>query len=92
MAIVWATTSGNASDGSIWNTGVVPDINYDVYADGNNIIIDIANWSVLSLRTTNRGGGTAGGTFTIATSSYVATMSGFYSGTPSSKYGAFKML
>ncbi|HPH85559.1 MAG TPA: hypothetical protein PLC48_08855 [Ferruginibacter sp.] len=91
MATVWAIASGNVSDGAKWNTGLVPGIDDDVYADGKDMVVDLENWSIKSLRTTNRGSGTVGGTFTFPTSTYVATLTGFYSGTPYASYGAFKI-
>lgn len=81
MATVWAIASGNVSVGANWNTGVVPGIDDDVYADGKEMIVDIANWSISSLRTTQRPGGTVSGTFTLPTSSYIATLLGFYTQT-----------
>lgn len=81
MATVWAVNPGNVSVGANWNTGVVPGISDDVYADGKDMVID-QNWTVLSIRTTQRAGGTVGGTFTIAGSYTVsATSGGFYSQT-----------
>lgn len=84
MAIVWATTAGNVSVAANWNTGVVPGINDTVHADGKAMVVDLPNWSVESLRTTQRSGGTLGGSFTINASSYVATVTGFYFGATAS--------
>ena len=42
MATVWAIASGNVSDGAKWNTGLVPGIDDDVYADGKDMVVDIA--------------------------------------------------
>lgn len=62
MADVWATKNGNWSDVTVWNTGALPTIADDVYADGRTVYIDI-NAQVLSVRNGLRSGGTRGGTF-----------------------------
>jgi len=81
MGTFWAIASGNVSVGANWNTGTVPGIDDDVYADGKDMVVDLANWSIKSLRTTQRTGGTVGGSFELNGTSYVATILGFYTQT-----------
>lgn len=83
MATVWAIASGYVSDGTIWNTGVIPGIDDLVYADGKNLIIDM-DWQVSGLRTTARSGGTAGGSFTIKGSYSVSAIQGYIGGSSTS--------
>jgi hypothetical protein len=64
MAVKWAVQSGNWSNPSTWNDGTLPTPDDDVYADGKTVTID-RDIAVLSLRTTQRSGGTAGGGFTV---------------------------
>jgi hypothetical protein len=66
MATRYAVANGNWSSLAVWDGGAsLPGVNDDVYADGKTVTID-QNITVLTLRTTNRGGGTAGGGFTIS--------------------------
>lgn len=66
MADRWAVASGNWSSTATWNGGTLPTAADDVFADGFTVTID-QNVTVLSIRTTQRTGGTAGGGFTINT-------------------------
>ena len=67
MATVYATKSGNWSDTTVWNTGVLPTSSDDVYC--NNYTVEInQNITVLSLRNTATGGGGSGGLFTVSAS------------------------
>jgi hypothetical protein len=83
MADKWYTAaSGNWSTAANWNGGTLPTSSDDVFADGKAVVID-QNVTVLSIRTTQRSGGTVGGTFTINTGGYTinCTSSGILSGT-----------
>ena len=83
MANRWYTAaSGNWSTTANWDGGVaLPGAGDDVYADGKAIVID-QNVTVLSIRTTQRAGGTIGGTFTVnATRTITCTGAGIISGT-----------
>jgi len=64
MADRWAVANGNWSSTSTWNGGTLPASGDDVFADGFTVTIDQAI-TVLSIRTTQRSGGTAGGQFTL---------------------------
>jgi hypothetical protein len=83
MADKWYTAaSGNWSTAANWNGGTLPTASDDVYADGKAVVID-QNVTVLSIRTTQRTGGTSGGTFTISAAGITVncTSSGIVSGT-----------
>jgi hypothetical protein len=83
MADKWYTSaSGNWSTAANWNGGTLPTAADDVYADGKAVVID-QNVTVLSIRTTQRSGGTVGGTFTISAAgiTVTCTSSGILSGT-----------
>lgn len=60
----WAVSAGNWSSTATWNGGTLPQAGDDVFADGFTVTID-QNVNVLSIRTTQRSGGTAGGGFTL---------------------------
>lgn len=62
----WAVATGNWSNTATWNGGTLPQAGDDVFADGFTVTID-QNVNVLSIRTTQRSGGTAGGGFTLNT-------------------------
>ncbi len=64
MAEKWPLADGSWSNAANWNGGTKPLAGDDVFADNRTIIID-ENVTVLSLRTTQRSGGTAGGNFTL---------------------------
>ena len=65
MADRWAVATGNWSSAATWNGGTLPTSADDVFADGFTVTID-QNVTVLSIRTTQRTGGTAGGGFVIS--------------------------
>ena len=65
MADRWAVAAGNWSNTATWNGGTLPTAADDVFADGRAVTID-QDITVLSIRTTQRSGGTAGGSFTAA--------------------------
>jgi len=64
MADRWAVATGNWSSTATWNGGTLPTSADDVFADGFTVTID-QNVTVLSIRTTQRTGGTAGGGFIL---------------------------
>jgi hypothetical protein len=83
MADKWYTAaSGNWSTAANWNGGTLPIAGDDVYADGKAVTID-QTVNVGSIRTTQRAGGTLGGTFTIAAAQTITCTSsiGMTSGT-----------
>jgi hypothetical protein len=63
MADKYPTANGNWSTAANWNGGTLPLATDDVFADGKTIAID-QDVIVLSIRTTQRTGGTNGGSFT----------------------------
>lgn len=65
MANRWAVANGNWSNTATWNGGTLPTSADDVFADGFTVTID-QTITVLSIRTTQRSGGTAGGGFTVS--------------------------
>jgi len=71
MADKWAVQSGPWSDTATWNSGALPLAGDDVFADGFTVTID-QNVAVLSLRTSQRSGGTAGGGFAISSNRTIA--------------------
>ena len=82
MAIRWAIASGNWSSTSTWNGGTLPASDDDVYADGKNVTVN-QNIIVNTLNTTQRSGGTIGGSFTINTNGIFVTASQIISGNTS---------
>lgn len=66
MATRWAVATGNWSSTATWDGGTLPTSADDVYADGKTVTID-QDVTVLSLRTTARSGGSAGGSFVVST-------------------------
>lgn len=64
MADKWPAANGNWSTAANWNGGTLPQPGDDVYADGKTVTID-QDINVVSIQTTQRSGGTAGGGFTI---------------------------
>jgi hypothetical protein len=64
MADRWAVATGSWSSTATWNGGTLPTSADDVYADGFTVTID-QDVTVLSIRTTQRSGGTINGGFTI---------------------------
>lgn len=78
MATRYAVANGNWSNVATWDGGAsLPGVNDDVYADGKTVTID-QNVTVLSLRTTQRAGGTLGGTFIPIVSCNIGAGIGFY--------------
>lgn len=75
MADRWAVATGNWSNTATWNGGTLPGASDDVYADGKTVTID-QDVTVLSLRTTQRSGGTAGGGFTVSSGGRTVTCTG----------------
>lgn len=67
MADKWPLATGLWSDAANWNGGTKPTSGDDVFADGKTVTIN-ENVTVLSIRTTQRTGGTAGGGFTCSAS------------------------
>jgi hypothetical protein len=65
MAIKWPLANGVWSNAANWNDGTLPDVGDDVHADGKTVTID-QDVTVLSIRTTQRDGGTAGGGFNVS--------------------------
>jgi hypothetical protein len=65
MADRWAVANGNWSNTATWNGGTLPGTGDDVFADGWTVTIN-QDVTVSSLQTTERSGGTAGGTFTTS--------------------------
>ena len=82
MADRWYTAaSGNWSTAANWNGGTLPQPGDDVYADGKAVTID-QDVNVGSIRTTQRSGGTAGGSFTCSTTqSITCSGAGIIAGT-----------
>jgi hypothetical protein len=66
MADRWPLANGNWSNAANWNGGTLPDVGDDVYADGKTVTID-QDVTVLSIRNTQRTGGTANGGFNFST-------------------------
>lgn len=66
MADRWAVATGNWSSTATWNGGTLPTSADDVYLDGFTVTLD-QDIAVLSLRSTQRTGGTIGGRVPIAT-------------------------
>lgn len=73
MADKWYTAaSGNWSTAANWNGGTLPQAGDDVYADGKTVTID-QNVNVGTIRTTQRSGGTIGGSFLVSASGFTIT-------------------
>jgi hypothetical protein len=66
MAIRWAVASGNWSSTATWNGGNLPAVDDDVFADGFTVTVN-QDVTAISLNTTQRSGGTNGGTFVCTT-------------------------
>jgi len=64
MADRWAVANGDWSNTATWNGGTLPAATDDVYADGYTVTID-QTITAVSINTTQRSGGTAGGGFTF---------------------------
>ena len=63
----WPLANGNWSNAANWNGGTKPVAGDDVFADGRTVTVD-ESFTVATLRTTQRSGGTVGGTFLFNTS------------------------
>ena len=73
MANVYATKSGNWSDTTVWNTGILPTSADDVFA--NNFTVNVnTDFTVLSLRTTAAAPIVAGGSFVFNTAGVTGTV------------------
>ena len=90
MATRYAVGNGNWSNVATWDGGAsLPGANDDVYADGKAVAID-QDITVLSIRTTQRTGGTAGGSFTISSTVTInCTGLGLFSSTGGAATGGF---
>jgi hypothetical protein len=64
MADKWPLANGVWSNAANWNDSTLPGVGDDAYADGKTITID-QDVTVLSVRTTQRSWGVAGGGFTL---------------------------
>ena len=84
MATRYAVATGNWSNTATWDGGTLPTASDDVFADGKTVTID-QNVTVLSLRNTQRSGGTLGGGFTVSGAFTINASggSGFISGASS---------
>lgn len=81
MATRYAVATGNWSALATWDGGVsLPGSNDDVFADGKTVTID-QNVTVLSIRTTQRSGGTNGGGFTVSGAYTINASGGIICGT-----------
>lgn len=61
----WPLANGNWSNAANWNGGTKPVAGDDVYADGRTVTVD-EDFSVATIRNTQRSGGTAGGSFSFS--------------------------
>jgi hypothetical protein len=66
MADKWPLANGNWSNAANWNGGTKPVAGDDVFADGRTLNVD-ESFTVATLRTTQRSGGTIGGSFVFNT-------------------------
>jgi hypothetical protein len=69
----WPLANGNWSNAANWNGGTKPVAGDDVFADGRSLNVD-ENFDVATLRTTQRSGGTVGGTFLFNTAGVTGTV------------------
>jgi len=69
----WPLANGNWSNAANWNGGTKPVAGDDVYADGRTLNVD-ESFDVATLRTTQRSGGTIGGTFVFNTAGVTGTV------------------
>jgi hypothetical protein len=72
MADRYAVANGNWSDTATWDGGTLPGASDDVYADGYTVTID-QDVTVLSIRTSQRSGGTNGGSFSVSATGLTIT-------------------
>ena len=73
MADKWPLANGNWSNAANWNGGTKPVAGDDVYADSRTLNVD-ESFNVSTLRTTQRSGGTIGGTFNFNTAGVTGTV------------------
>jgi hypothetical protein len=73
MADKWPLANGNWSNAANWNGGTKPVAGDDVYADGRTLNVD-ESFNVATLRTTQRSGGTLGGSFNFNTAGVTGTV------------------
>jgi hypothetical protein len=69
----WPLANGNWSNAANWNGGTKPVAGDDVYADSRTLNVD-ESFDVSTLRTTQRSGGTIGGTFVFNTAGVTGTV------------------
>jgi len=69
----WPLANGNWSNAANWNGGTKPVAGDDVYADGRTLNVD-ESFDVATLRTTQRSGGTIGGSFVFNTAGVTGTV------------------
>jgi fibronectin-binding autotransporter adhesin len=69
----WPLANGNWSNAANWNGGTKPVAGDDVFADGRTVTVD-EDFDVATLRTTQRSGGTVGGTFLFNTAGVTGTV------------------
>jgi len=69
----WPLANGNWSNAANWNGGTKPVAGDDVFADGRTLNVD-ESFTVATLRTTQRTGGTVGGTFDFNTAGVTGTV------------------
>jgi hypothetical protein len=69
----WPLANGNWSNAANWNGGTKPVAGDDVFADGRTLNVD-ESFDVNTLRTSNRGGGTSGGSFNFNTAGVTGTV------------------
>ncbi len=69
----WPLANGNWSNAANWNGGTKPVAGDDVYADGRTLNVD-ESFDVATLRTTQRSGGTIGGSFNFNTAGVTGTV------------------
>jgi hypothetical protein len=69
----WPLANGNWSNAANWNGGTKPVAGDDVFADGRTLNVD-ESFDVATLRTTQRSGGTIGGSFVFNTAGVIGTV------------------
>ena len=69
----WPLANGNWSNAANWNGGTKPVAGDDVFADGRTLNVD-ESFDVATLRTTQRSGGTIGGSFVFNTAGVTGTV------------------
>jgi hypothetical protein len=69
----WPLANGNWSNAANWNGGTKPVAGDDVFADGRTVTVD-ESFTVATLRSTQRSGGTVGGAFQFNTAGVTGTV------------------